>query len=257
MPGIRRYQNPDLYEPLAAEYVLGTLKGGALKRFEQLLAERPYIQYSVDNWEKRFNSLGELQTEIKPSASVWKNIKAEIKADSRSQQPHQVGIAESGVKSGGLLARLGFWQAATAALSILLTAAIMMPGQVRTTINSAEPTFVAILESQADKPMMVTTGMRKEGIIKVRMGEMPDIPQSEDWVLWAIPKNGGAPVHVGALQRDTMQTDFKVSRQKWAEKFQDVEMFGVTSEPRATETTSHEDKPTTPIMYQGKCLEFT
>lgn len=269
MSRVRRYQNSELYERLAAEYVLGTLHGRALARFKKLLEERPYIQYSVDIWEKRFNSLGELQLvnsnmEIRPSAGVWEKIIAEV----QTKQENSPGIfAQDHTKPAGLFARLGFWQAATVLSSLLLIFTVFMPMQKlmkspaqQLGIIGAAPTFVAILESHENKPMMVTTGLQQQGLIQVRMGTMPDIPKSEDWMLWAIPKGGADPVPVGILQRDAMQTDLKITRKQWKENLQGIEMFGVTSEPRNAENGTPVLRiggPSNPILYKGKCLEFT
>ncbi len=265
MSRVRRYQNPELYERLAAEYVLGTLHGRALARFKKLIAERPYIQYSVDIWEQRFNSLSDLQLvsnnkEIQPSAVVWKNIMAEIQPK-RLNQP--VATEQVLIKSGGLFARLGFWQAATAMLSLLLMVTIFAPIQDTTRDNGVTgviPTFIAVLESDVAKPMMVTTGIRAQGLVQIRMGEMPKIPQSEDWMLWAIPKGGASPVPVGILQRDAMQTNLRFTQKQWKEKLQGTEMFGVTSQPRNFNNETPVltiGGPKNPIMYKGKCLEFT
>ncbi len=269
MSRVKRYQNPELYERLAAEFVLGTLHGRALARFKKLLEERPYIQYSVDTWEKRFNSLGDLQltnvdNDVKPNAAVWKKIMAEVTS---KQQHKSIAFEKGHSKAGGLFASLGFWKAATALSLLMFTVVIFMPMQnalqspaQHTDIFGADPTFVAILESNEDKPMMVTTGIRKQGLIQVRMGAIPDIPKSEDWVLWAIPKGGASPVAIGILQRDALQTELRFTPKQWKEKLHETEMFGVSSQPRYSENSTPVLRiggPSNPILYKGKCLEFT
>ena len=63
------YLNPDLYNALAAQYVLGTLRGPARRRFSKLIMQNSEISEAVNRWELYLNSLGEqfrmsLQTQM-------------------------------------------------------------------------------------------------------------------------------------------------------------------------------------------------
>ena len=100
MSRLDRYQNPELYDQLAAEYVLGTLKGRARQRFVRLMDERPYIQAAVVEWQGRLDPLGERSPEVRPPSRVWRSIEREIRARDRAAQRAQ---AESRAKPS-------FWQ---------------------------------------------------------------------------------------------------------------------------------------------------
>ena len=50
------HQNPRLVDLLAGEYALGTLQGGARRRFEKLLARRPDLAEAVARWNERMAS---------------------------------------------------------------------------------------------------------------------------------------------------------------------------------------------------------
>ncbi|HSH98766.1 MAG: hypothetical protein ACAH07_05720, partial [Methylophilaceae bacterium] len=63
---------------LAAEYVLGTLRGRARRRFVRILSARIDWQQSVDWWTNRINLIGLTVTEVKPSSKVWKAIEARV-----------------------------------------------------------------------------------------------------------------------------------------------------------------------------------
>lgn len=243
MSGMKRYQNPDLYEQLAAEYVLGSMRGRARARFESLMHERPYIAYAVEQWEERLHSLNDVLPAEKPSAELWKSISSNVSAPVQNK--------------ASLFERLGFWQAATGMLSVAFAVALMIPKQTVIAPSNGiayEPAFVSVLESRNDKPMMYASGSMQHGFVEVRMAEMPKIPQDEDWVLWAIPRNGGAPVAVGTLLRDKMATRIELTEQEWKERMEGTGVFGVTSEPRQSNRPA---SPSSEIMYQGKCLEFT
>lgn len=235
MSRVKRYQNPELYERLAAEYVLGTLEGSARKRFERLANERPYIRYAVELWEGRLNTLSEVLPEEKPGAHVWNNIRHQISQHSSQKKP--------------LWERLGFWQLATGLLSVLLVTAVLLPQQ---TGGIAPLNFVAVLESPEDKPMIVTTGMRDMGMLDVRLLEMPTV-KDQQWVLWAIPKEGMEPIYVGLLRQDSMKTRLHLTEVQW-NQIHGVEMFAVSFEPNGGKAV--QQQPTGTMMYKGKCLDF-
>ncbi len=48
-----KYRDPALRDKLAAEYVLGTLRGRARARFQRLLRYDPALRRAVDAWEER------------------------------------------------------------------------------------------------------------------------------------------------------------------------------------------------------------
>lgn len=237
MSRLKRYQNPDVYERLAAEYVLGTLQGSARKRFQRLMHERPYIRYAVEIWETRLNGLAVNLTDQTPSKAVWQQIQARVFDDRQTARP-------------SLFARLGFWQFATGLLSVLLVTAVLLPQKQ---MPMPEANFVAVLESDESKPMMVTTGMRDMGMLDVRILEMPKI-ENQQLVLWALPKDGSAPMAVGTLRQDSMETRIYLTRDQWQHRVKDAEMFAVSFEPY--ENKPELSAPSGPIMYKGKCLDF-
>ena len=69
-----RHGDPQLIERLAAAYVLGTLRGGARRRFERLARESQRFQQATWRWERRINPLAEALAPVPPSARVWQGI---------------------------------------------------------------------------------------------------------------------------------------------------------------------------------------
>jgi len=49
-----RYEAPDLLDQLAGQYVLGTLRGRARRRFERVIENNPAARAAVQRWEDRF-----------------------------------------------------------------------------------------------------------------------------------------------------------------------------------------------------------
>jgi anti-sigma-K factor RskA len=81
-----RYSSPELIERLAAEYVLGTLHGGARRRFVRLLADRADVRRAVRAWEARLAPLASRISPISPKARVWQAIAAQTQPASASSQ---------------------------------------------------------------------------------------------------------------------------------------------------------------------------
>ena len=72
------YSRPELADRLAAEYVTGTLRGPARRRFEALLPAHPTLRSAVRDWQDRLMPLTLSITPQAPSAEVWKRIEAQI-----------------------------------------------------------------------------------------------------------------------------------------------------------------------------------
>ena len=52
-------RNPELVDRLAAEYVLGTLRDGARRRFDTLQERHAVIRRAVEEWQDRLHPLAE------------------------------------------------------------------------------------------------------------------------------------------------------------------------------------------------------
>ena len=71
-----RYTHPALLDHLASAYVLGTLGGGARRRFERLLRDRSDVQLLVAQWEGRLGMLARSVPVQQPPQRVWAAIEA-------------------------------------------------------------------------------------------------------------------------------------------------------------------------------------
>lgn len=62
------YADPELIRQLSAEYVLGTLRGPARRRFERLLDTLPDARAEIGFWEQRLGEFGQELPRIAPPA---------------------------------------------------------------------------------------------------------------------------------------------------------------------------------------------
>ena len=69
-----RYDNPLLADMLCVEYILGTLKGAARRRFEQLLRQGADLAQTFHWWESQMHLLADTVPAIQPPKKVWLHI---------------------------------------------------------------------------------------------------------------------------------------------------------------------------------------
>lgn len=63
---MRYDHNPELLRQLAAEYVIGTLRGAARRRFEEVLLESEEARVQRDFWEQRLAEFGQIVRPVEP-----------------------------------------------------------------------------------------------------------------------------------------------------------------------------------------------
>lgn len=82
-----RYQDPELQDRLAAEYVMGALTSRAKKRFEKLMLLYPGYGHRVDAWAERLQALNEAIEPVSPPAHVWETIVKKITPPNAVEKP--------------------------------------------------------------------------------------------------------------------------------------------------------------------------
>ena len=78
--------NRELVDRLAAEYVLGTLRYRARRRFERWLLS-PQVGALVKAWEDRLAGLEPQLTPVTPPATVWRGIENKLELRKLERRP--------------------------------------------------------------------------------------------------------------------------------------------------------------------------
>src|SRR5687767_1432740 len=110
------YARPALADRLAAEYVLGTLRGPARRRFESLLPAHAGLRAAVAAWQVRLVPLAAAVEPVEPSEAVWPALERRLFAPVEADAP------------GGWWRRLALWRGVAA----LATVAALALGVVAT-----------------------------------------------------------------------------------------------------------------------------
>ncbi|HDC1802004.1 TPA: hypothetical protein O7W19_004819, partial [Salmonella enterica] len=84
---------------LAAEYALGTLRGGARLQFQKRLAAEPGLAARVAYWQEMFSTLDSHLAPVHPPETVWKRIALDLppKKPLRQSRPYLGWVVAAGL----------------------------------------------------------------------------------------------------------------------------------------------------------------
>lgn len=232
---IRR--NEALCEKLAAEYVLGTLRGGARRRFETWLREDAALRRTIAQWQDRLHPMAELAPAAQPSSQVWQAIE------------HQLNLRPKGARAFWLALRedLGFWRglgmASTAAAVILATVLVTrLP-------DGDAPSYVATLADEKAQAVMVVTGDATRGRLTVKVVTPQPLAAGKSLELWALPKEG-APRSLGLVAADgTVILPLPENATP-----QSVPALAISLEPQGG--SPDPSGPSGPVLFKGAWLQL-
>jgi len=168
--------NRELVDRLAAEYVLGTLRYRARRRFERWLVS-PQVGMLVKAWEDRLAGLEPELMPVYPPASVWRGIENKLDLRSLQRRPAMRWL--------GVAASLLFF----VALGVYLVKPPGLPPMTQQSFLQAD--------AQTIYWRVEVLGDNQELSLHVHV--VHDLPPGKAHELWALPEGGGAPVSLGLM----------------------------------------------------------
>jgi anti-sigma-K factor RskA len=227
-----RYDRDDLQDLLAAEFVLGNLRGAARGRFVTLMRRHRALQGKVERWEERLFPLMLNVPRAKAPARVWRAIRSRI-------GPRHHGLVDRLVEGWRGLALAG-----VALLVAALVYVVVMPLQ-RTPV-----TMIAVLNDQRAQPALLVSWSpdRAATRLTVRVLAHPDMPPGTSWQAWILTR-GGAPVSAGLIGAD--ETQALSLSDAAADALPRAVAIGVTVESKGGSVTG---RPSGPFLFQGTAL---
>lgn len=260
---MRLEQNAELLQRLAASYALGTLRGGARRRFETLAREHAGVRAAALLWQTHWAGLTELQAPEQPPAAVWTRIDNLVQAErialqQRARQQNAATPARSWWHS------LGLWRGATAAAALATVAAVVVGLQfsqglqqsrqqvagLQTQLESraqGQNRFVAVLQDdKAAAALLVMYDAHDQQLRLQRVGGF-EVPADRSLQLWALPPDG-KPRSLGVLtgaRSEALQAD--------ASAVQGVPALAISLEPKGG--VPSEGGPTGPVLFSGEWIQ--
>jgi anti-sigma-K factor RskA len=264
--------NPDLLDRLAASYALGTLRGGARRRFEALARQSATVRAAALIWQERFASMTELQAVDQPSPNVWKRIENLLDAQPGAASPKENAMLDK------LRRALGLWRGAAVAAALAGLAAVVVGVNLNREVASREDQlaqvkqqgtqlaaqnaqlaasmqampqiqYVAVLaDDKSSASVLVTFDPKQKMMTLKRVGGFQEGPD-KSLQLWALMPAGG-PKSLGVLG------DQPVVRMPAAEgEVQQMPMLAVSLEPKGG--VPGDKGPTGPVLFKGALLQTT
>ncbi|MET3477857.1 anti-sigma factor [Variovorax atrisoli] len=194
--------HPELLELLAASHALGTLRGGARRRFETLAREQAPVRAAALVWQGRLASMTELQSPVVPDPAVWTRIRNIIDAEQSAlalERQRDAARAAGEARQGGWLRSLALWRGAAAAGALATVVAVTVGLNLRDQLQNAPAVqYVAVLnDDKAAASMLVTFDPKKKQLVLQRVGGYQE-GADKSLQLWALSP-GGAPRSLGVL----------------------------------------------------------
>ncbi len=227
------YSRPELADRLAADYVAGTLRGAAQRRFEALLPAHPSLQRAVRDWQGRLMPLTLGIAPQTPPPHVWQRIESRIN-----------GAAVQAPVALPWWGRLSFWRG----LSALATVAALSLSVLLANPDPAQPPLVVVLSSAApasEGPVTASfvasiSGDGRAVVTKPLRGV--SLEPNRVLELWALPASG-APRSLGLISASGASVVQKNKVQPG------TAALAVSLEPTGGSTTG---APTGPVLFVGK-----
>jgi len=172
--------NRELLDRLAAEYVLGTLRYRARKRFERWLRS-PQVGALVSAWEDRLAGLEPPLKAVNPPPAVWTRIESRLGLRAVARRP---ALRWLGVAAGVLF----FALVGVFALRDTGPKVPQLASTQRSLIEADPQTIYWRVEVLGDHQEL-----------QLHVDKVHDLAPGKAHELWALPEGGGAPVSLGLL----------------------------------------------------------
>jgi len=225
-------RNDGLREHLAAGYVLGTLKGGARRRFERWLAQDPVLAQAVGDWQGRLGPMAEFAPASPPPAHIWHRIEQRLGI-------HATPALAS--RRSQLRDSLSFWRGLSL-ISSALAAVLLVVFALQPPGAATMPSTMAMLTADNGQSTVAISGDAKR--MTVRIVGPTRVAADRSLELWAVPAQG-APLSLGLLNANgvvTISLPPNVTPQTMPVLAVSLEPQGGSPNPRA---------PSGPVIYKG------
>ena len=244
------YSSDDI-EPLAGEYVLGTLSAASRAGVEARMVNDAALRTAVEQWQEKLAPLHALVEPVEPSPQLWTRIESSVSelavareasaASARSIQPDATTIANwwNNLRLWRGLAASGF--ATTVLMGFVVVTKLAQP---------PAPGYMVVLVGPQDKApgWIVQAGVRSQQARLIPLGKM-EVPADKSLQFWTKGDDWKGPVSLGLVKPGQ---SLEVPLDKLP-PLQPNQLFEITLEPY---NGSPLDRPTGPILFIGRAVKI-
>ena len=193
------YLKEERLNALAAEYVVGTLRGKARTRYQKLMMQYQAVSDATAQWEQYLTGFAETLPPVVPPDDVWESIQvklghkaandASVASDTKpSRKPGEVIDFEK--EKQKRWKNLSFISTAAAmVLAVLLF--VMQP------VPTPEVSHIAVVNNADNTPLWVIEV--SDTTMNVKVTDAFVALADKDYELWMVPANGEAPISLGLM----------------------------------------------------------
>lgn len=218
-----------LRERLAAEYVLGTLRGRARRRFEGYMHGDAALRLTVAEWRDRIGAMAEFVPAATPRVQVWRAIESRL------------GLRQAPAWQFWRHGSLGYWR--TLGVTSSMVAALLLVA-VMDERRAPMVTDIATLTDEQARTALLVLADREHQRLTVRLVAAQPVSPQQALQLWAVPQQG-KPRSLGVLGAGR-ELSLPLTRQALGA---DVALLAVSLEPKGG--SPDPNGPTGPILYKG------
>lgn len=189
------YDDPELADQLAVEYVLGTLSGPARWRFEAIMAKSDTLSERVEAWDLRLNTLAAKVPEIPPPPGAWEQILAQVTSVPVQQAKRST------------IEGLAFWRrlAASATLVALIMGVVLLWPEPEV-VGPVKAGYVVMLSDEEQRTGWIISAPPTMGELNIRPAAPMPMPEGKRCYLWLKPQGKGKVVSLGILPESSATT---------------------------------------------------
>ena len=241
------HRTPELLDRLAAEYALGTLHGGARRRFETVMRIQPNVAAAAMRWHERLTPMAAGLKPLPASDALW----------SRIEQRAFGGPAVLPVAAPSLAAAAQAWwrrwlapiPAGAMALGLML--GLVGPGMWsllnRDQSDGQLPeSYIGVLSAANGKQGLLVSSLRRGKAMDLKQVQPAKVPAGQTLFLWTIDAAGVAaavgPLPTGAFTQAALDRPAD-------EIFAKAVELGVSLEAAGSRPV----QPSQPYVYRGLC----
>ena len=215
---------------LAAEYVLGTLEGGARRRFDQLITERADVRRTVWRWERYLNGFAAGLIPQQPARRVWKNIR------------RRIVTRKTGAASG-----FSWWHS----LGLAIPAAIAAVWITVIVLPTPSIDRMAVFSGAGATALWVVSADLDDKILRIDSVHPEASPDGNSYELWILPASG-PPLSLGLLEHRQGTLEISISAQL-ATAMSTAGSLAISLEPAGGSPTG---QPTGPVIHQATLVSI-
>jgi anti-sigma-K factor RskA len=220
-------------EVLAGEYVLGTLRGAARRRFEHWLVDDTDLRRLVRDWQERLQPMAEAVVPVRPPVRVWKAIQRRVQARRRK----------------GLWDYLPLWRAIGLSCALAALSLALVIGLKPVPTPAPRQDYLAVVNDQKSQPAWFVEADLGAQVLRVRSLRPQALPPGKAFELWMLPSGGQPPQSLGLLSpTGELRLSLNAAKLVVLTRSQGL---AVSLEPAGGSPTG---APTGPVLYQGPLI---